>query len=95
MIRTDARSMWRWSGSTLSDERVSHFWDDQRIVGRWFAEHENSGDADAGIIWDAYYLYGPAAQWEAQPGPLIASGGPVREKFDVLYQKLVPLLSDH
>jgi hypothetical protein len=91
MLPTDGRSMWRWGGSTLTDSRVAHFWDQQKLVGRWFAEHENPGEAN-GIVWDAYYLFGPDAQWDFEPKPLTSSGGTVREKYDELNQKLVPLL---
>lgn len=92
MLRTDARSMWRWGGHALTDRRVSHFWDEQKLVGRRFAEM-TPDEAVNHFIWDAYYLYGPEAQWDAQPAPLISNGGTVREKFDELNQKLSPMLT--
>lgn len=84
--------MWRWGGSTLTDGRVAHFWDEQKVVGRWFANQVSPDDADGGIVWDAYYLYGPEAEWASTPPPLIAGGGTVRGKFGELNEKLVPLL---
>jgi len=93
MLPIDARSNWRWTGNVLSDRRVSHFWDENKIVGRWFAKQENPADANPGIEWDAYFLYGPDAQWEAKPEPLISGGGTVRDQFDELRRKLAPLLT--
>jgi hypothetical protein len=58
----------------LNDRRVTNFYDRDRVVGSWFAQHI---DQSGGITWDAYYLYGPDASWGAQPGPLVSSGGTV------------------
>ncbi len=86
--------MWKWGGSTLTDGRVSHFWDANKTVGRWFAQ-QTPDAAVTGIVWDAYYLFGPEAQWDAKPAPLIASGGTVREKFDELNQRITPMLTSN
>ena len=58
----------------LNDSRVTNFYDPKRLVGSWFADHSNGG---AGIVWDAYFLYGPEATWASEPGPLLSSGGTV------------------
>jgi len=58
----------------LNDRRVTNYYDPSRVVGSWFADHVDGG---GGIVWDAYYLYGPDASWTAQPDPLISSGGSV------------------
>ena len=92
MLPTDARSRWGWTGGVLTDSRTSHFWDERRVVGRWFAEHGNPEDSDGGIVWDTYYLYGPDAYWDSKPGPLISTGTTVRDKVDELKKKLIPFL---
>ena len=84
--------MWRWSGNILTDQRATHFWDEQKIVGHWYAAHGSAEEKEAGIIWDAYYLYGPEAEWTGKPEPLLGSGGTVREKYAELEQKLAPIL---
>ena len=33
----------------LGDPRVTYFWDQDRLVGRWFSDHVTGGD---GITWD-------------------------------------------
>jgi hypothetical protein len=58
----------------LNDTRVTNFYDPNRLVGSWFAEHSDQG---GGIVWDAYFLYGPNASWQAEPGPLLSTGGSV------------------
>lgn len=59
----------------LNDQRVTNYYDSNRVVGSWFAEHVN-GDGN-GIVWDAYFLYGADAAWTDAPGPLLSSGGTV------------------
>ena len=55
----------------LDDPRVTNFYDPNKTVGSWFSEHL---DGEKGIVWDAYYLYGPDASWATEPGPLLSSG---------------------
>jgi hypothetical protein len=54
----------------LNDHRVANYYDPNRVVGSWFAEHTGDG----GIVWDAYFLYGADASWTDEPGPLVSSG---------------------
>ena len=92
MIPTDARGAWRWTGNVITDPRVVHFWDDQKVVGKWFAQQETPAEIDAGIVWDAYFLYGPDAQWNAKPEPLISFGATVLDEFETLEKNLFLLL---
>lgn len=55
----------------LNDPRVTNFYDPKKTVGSWFSQHV---DGENGIVWDAYYLYGPDATWAAEPGPMVSSG---------------------
>jgi hypothetical protein len=56
----------------LTDERVIHLWDEDREVGRWYAQQ---GVYPFGTVaWDIYFLYGPDATWEESPEPLLSSG---------------------
>ncbi len=58
----------------LNDHRVANYYDPNRVVGSWFAQHTEGG---SGIVWDAYFLYGADASWTDEPGPLVSSGGTV------------------
>lgn len=48
MLGGDARD--EWALSLLPDARVAHYWDEERLVGRWFARNVEGWD---GIVWDA------------------------------------------
>lgn len=58
----------------LNDHRVTNYYDPDRLVGAWYAQHV---DETVGIVWDAYYLYGPTATWDSVPAPQVSSGGTV------------------
>ncbi|MFN2492357.1 MAG: hypothetical protein ABR501_05675 [Pyrinomonadaceae bacterium] len=92
VLPTDARSRWKWTGGILTDNRVIHFWDEQKTVGRWFAQQEEPQTGEAEFVWDAYYLYGADAQWDHKPEPLKATGATVRAEADRLKNALIPLL---
>ncbi|MEP6742235.1 MAG: hypothetical protein ABJB61_07025 [bacterium] len=94
MLPTDARSRWGWTSGVLTDGRATHFWDEKKIVGRWFAKQDNPQADSPGIVWDAFYLYGPNAEWDSKPEPLIIFGATVRDEAGKLKEKLVPLLTE-
>ena len=74
----------------LADPRVTYYWDERKITGRWFSDHVTGG---MGITWDAYFLYGPDARWDEQPGPLVsASNGAVIGSTDQLMASIRPFL---
>ncbi len=70
MLPADDRS--RWDPTLLTDPRADHYWDEDREVGRWYADRGEFGHGS--IAWDLYYLYGPEAKWEEGPAPLLRSG---------------------
>jgi len=72
----------------LNDHRVTNYYDPNRVAGSWFAEHTG----DAGIVWDAYFLYGAEASWTDEPGPLVSSSRTVigsSQDLAVAFGKLV------
>src|SRR5262249_44699947 len=73
----------------LADPRALTFWDERRVVGRWFAQQVSH---NPGITWDAYFLYGRDARWETVPAPLVSSGGTVIARRRDLLTSLLPLL---
>ena len=87
MLGGDARE--EWNGTTMSDTRVTHFWDGDTLVGQWFAKQV---DGYEGIAWDVYYLYGPEATWETIPGPLAGSGGTIIGEGDALQMQVNTVL---
>jgi hypothetical protein len=87
MLAGDAREA--WSGNTIPDPRVTHFWDGEKQAGQWFAEEV---EGYRGVSWDTYYLYGPDAKWETIPSPLVASGGTIYGEREALKMQLSSLL---
>ena len=87
MLPGDSRAA--WDGGGLTDPRVVHLWDEQKVVGNWFAAHVTENQ---GTEWDAYFLYGPQATWEGEPSPLISWGSTVIAKHAQLQSDIVPLL---
>jgi hypothetical protein len=79
----------KWNGTTMPDNRVTHFWDGELHVGRWFAEQV---EGYRGVSWDTYYLYGPDARWETIPSRLVGSGGTIYDKRETLKMQLSTVL---
>jgi hypothetical protein len=87
MLWGDARE--RWNGNSMPDLRVTDFWDGERQVGEWFAEEV---EGYRGVSWDAYYLYGPDANWDAIPSPLVGSGGTIIDQREAITTQVDGLL---
>jgi hypothetical protein len=79
-----------WSSSVLPDRRVVSYWDGDERVALWYASHVVD---QPGIVWDAFFLYGPSARWGSTPGPLVAGGGTVIGESERLQAAIRPLLS--
>ncbi len=89
MLLGDDRS--KWPADVLTDSRVREYWDEDRVAGLWFAK--NVPEHSFGpITWDAYLLYGPQAQWETIPGPLIDFGRTIIAKRNSLKAEVVKLI---
>ena len=88
MLWSDARET--WSGITMPDNRVKHFWDGNTLIGEWFADEV---EGYRGIAWDVYYLYGPDATWESVASPLVDAGGTIYDRRETLEMQLNTLLS--
>ncbi len=88
MYPGDERS--KWDASLITDSRVTLFWDQEKVAGRWFREH-NIADCDAEILWDAFLLFGPEAEWDDVPAPLISWGVPVYHRREDLKAAIYPL----
>ncbi|MEO6214226.1 MAG: hypothetical protein ABIP65_11420 [Vicinamibacterales bacterium] len=79
MVDGDSRQ--RWPADLLTDRRVTHFWDEEKTVGRWFAPRMDTAEMEAArapdssglgqpVLWDAYLVYGPEARWDDEPTAL-------------------------
>ena len=84
----DARS--RWDAAGLTDPRVVHLWDAEDVSGGWLQANVKGYQ---GSDWDVFWLFGPAATWDASPGPLVAAGAPVVDAAGDLQRAIAPLLA--
>jgi hypothetical protein len=75
MLATDARDQIDYE--LLRGPRVRQFWDSERLVGTHLADIDLAGLGYAGIVWDAFFVFGPDARWAERPSGLVASGAPV------------------
>jgi hypothetical protein len=74
-----------WDGGPLVESRVDHFWDEERVLGRWLADHETGDLGQAGdVVWDAYFFYGPDASWDDELPEPLAAGRPIIAETDEL-----------
>ena len=78
-----------WDPTTLPDGRVEHFWDEERVVGAWFARRVAE---KPGIVWDVFFLYGPDAAWDDAPVPLVATGRTVFRERAMLQEQVGRLI---
>jgi hypothetical protein len=71
MLPNDSRG--KFPTDLLTDSRVTQFWDENHLVGTAFAP---LADWHKGVLWDAYFLYGPDATWPALPASPSRSDSP-------------------
>ena len=84
-----------WDGGPLVEGRVDHFWDEEKVLGRWLADRETGGlGSPGGIVWDAYLLFGPEARWGDEPTDLLAAGATIIGETGELEAEFRRLLSD-
>ncbi len=78
MMVKDSRA--RWRSTLLPDGRVTHFWDESKIVGTWFGDRSPAHD----ILWDAWLLYGADATWTDEPPAPLGTGRTIMASRDAL-----------
>lgn len=76
--------------TVMSDERVSHLWDEPAVTSDWSAV-----DAfDSGIGYDYFLVYGADARWTANEAPeLTAAGTTIIGRSDELRAAVEGLLA--
>ena len=52
--------------ASFQDERVNHYWDGERALGRLVSRALN---LNAPVAWDIYLLYSPGAMWNGERLP--------------------------
>ena len=65
MMKGDDAGAAQRAGDSFPDERVSHLWDADRVVGELLARRLRLKSTG----WDVYLLYGPGVLWEGEGLP--------------------------
>jgi len=82
-----------WPSDALTDPRVVHFWDEEKVVGRWYMQRlagiqeqraPKTSGATGPVLWDAYLLYGAESVWEETPTGLRSWGRTILRTQDTL-----------
>ena len=90
MLPGDTPAAFPTARQRMTDPRVIHFWDENKLAGRWFKENVVP-DYGARIIWDAYFLYGLEAEWRKIPQPMIRWGRTIMDKREELLREITLL----
>jgi hypothetical protein len=85
MLAGDSRR--GWDGARLIDTRVTHLWDEQKVVGDWYSANVTR---EPTTTWDFFAVYGPDAADLAKP---LNSGRTIVSRSTQLKSSIEPLLS--
>ena len=66
ILRADGPDTASRAALGLPSDRVRHFYDPHRRIGKAFAPSLNAGGA---LVWDVYLFFPPGSRWEAKPAP--------------------------
>ena len=86
MLASDSRD--RWKAALVDDPRMTHYWNGDQAVGKWFTDNVKSCKALGPVAWDAYYLFDADAKWEDAPAPVVACGTPIFKLTEPLVDAL-------
>ena len=75
MIPGDKKT--RWNAEALPDKRVRHYWDTERMVGKWITKNVEDCQHLRPIDWDSYYLFDGDAVWGDNLEGIEAFGTPI------------------
>ena len=75
MMTSDQRA--EWPSKLLTDRRVTHFWDDRKLLGNWYATFREFSKGSGNAVWDAFFVYNSDSRWTDQPSGLIGWGSTI------------------
>ena len=82
MVVTDRKD--KWNPKLLDDKRVKHYWDEERVLGKWIADNVKEVKHLGPIDWDSYYLFDTDGEWNDTFENLIANGTPIARTTEKL-----------
>ncbi len=78
--------------SLLPDPRVTHFWDDGKEAGRWYARAVTRPDDPDWVEWDAFFVYPAGTTWQTAATRPSRWGRTVIGRREDLRAALTPLM---
>jgi len=99
MFPGDSRE--KWPAALLTDPRVVHYWDEQKLIGNmYFHDLPQMWDKRAAdtaapsdlILWDAYLLYEPKVRWDDAAPSVVSWGSTILQTQDRLVRDLESVL---
>lgn len=93
MIKSDTPEAFPGARKVIPDKRVLHYWDSKKQTGKWFKEAVPQLPLPGPVQWDAYYLYGPDAEWPEiktgqEPGPRLEMGRTILQARKKLQEQI-------
>lgn len=80
----------------FDDPRVTVFWDDEQVAGRWFEDNVTKVGRRQGqegrVEWDAFILFGPKAKWDEKGAEVVSWGRTLYQERDRLARDLDAVL---
>lgn len=70
----------RWNPKQLDDARVTHYWDQDRVVGKWISANVKDCEHLGPVDWDSYYLFDSDGEWDDTLQGIKACGTPIYRK---------------
>jgi len=89
MVRSDNRA--RWQPDLLTDSRVTHFWDTDKLVGTWYGENVTVQEPGH-VEWDMFFLYDRGASWTEDHSGVFSSGRTIWGRKDKLARDAATLV---
>lgn len=89
MYPGDERST--WPSGLVSDPRVTHYWDEQKVVGNWCPANSKEG-SPGDVLWDEFLLYPKGAKWADVATKPITWGAPIVKDHEKLETELPKVL---
>jgi hypothetical protein len=86
----------------LTDPRVVHYWDEQRIAGTRYLAHlpamlarraPETMPPSSDVMWDAFFIYGPGDRWKDPVPQPVSWGYPIMVTRELLLRQVEAMLS--
>lgn len=82
-----------WNPKLLADERVTHYWDEERVLGKWITQNVPDCKHIGPIDWDSYYLFDADGEWGDTFTGTKACGTPILKATEPLAEAAAKLFN--